>query len=399
MYGLARRLFDASVRPSAAPHHPGSAVARPSSLVALALLGAAQFMLIIDVTVVNVALPSIGQDLARSRCDDMGSDRLHPPLRQPPPARWTARRHVRPATDLPRRHRPVHGGLGGVRSGASDGNILIISRALQGIGAALMSPAALSMVTTIFQGSDRNRALGVWAALGGGGAAFGVVLGGVLAAGPGWQWIFFVNVPVGIAVAIGVSRIIPAAAPDRDGAGIDLPGVLLSVPAIALALYAFVGAGDAGWLSAATLVPLVSPLRCLAPSSGASARRGRRSFVWGSSPIGLSPAGSLDRERVGTPRRIVLPRLALSAAHRRPDAARGRFHLPAGCAGPHRRSSGGLSASRSCRWADCHDLRAHRRIGRPVSPGGSADRRNVLGDVLPGFVLAGVGIERPSWRR
>jgi EmrB/QacA subfamily drug resistance transporter len=139
---------------------------------------------------------------------------------------------------------------------ASDGTVLILSRALQGIGAALMSPAALSIITTTYKGRDRNRALGVWAALGGSGAAFGVVLGGLLAAGPGWQWIFFVNVPVGIVVAIGVGRIIPGLAPERRGGGIDLPGVLLIVPAIALALYAFVGAGDAGWLSATTLLPL-----------------------------------------------------------------------------------------------------------------------------------------------
>ena len=100
------------------------------------------------------------------------------------------------------------------------------------------------------------------------------------------------DVPVAIAVAIGVSRIIPAAAPDRDGAGIDLPGVLLSVPAIALALYAFVGAGDAGWLAAATLVPLGLAVALLGAFVGASARHERRSSAWGSSLIGRSPAGS-----------------------------------------------------------------------------------------------------------
>jgi EmrB/QacA subfamily drug resistance transporter len=222
----------------------------------LFLLGAAQFMLIIDVTVVNVALPSIGRDL--------GLDRAA--------MTWVAIAYTllfgsllllggRLADTFGRR-RIFLAGLGlftaaSAASGlASDGTVLIISRALQGIGAALMSPAALSIITTTFQGPDRNRALGVWAALGGGGAAFGVVLGGLLAAGPGWQWIFFVNVPVGIAVGIGVRRIIPALAPDRLAAAIDLPGVLLIAPAIALALYAFVGAGDAGWLSAATIMPV-----------------------------------------------------------------------------------------------------------------------------------------------
>jgi EmrB/QacA subfamily drug resistance transporter len=213
-------------------------------------------MLIIDVTVVNVALPSIGRDL--------GLDRAA--------MTWVAIAYTLlfgsllllggRLADMFGRRRIFLAGLGlftaaSAASGlASDGNVLIISRALQGVGAALMSPAALSIITTTFQGPDRNRALGVWAALGGGGAAFGVVLGGLLAAGPGWQWIFFVNVPVGIAVGIGVGRIIPTLAPDRLAAAIDLPGVLLIVPAIALALYAFVGAGDAGWLSAATLIPL-----------------------------------------------------------------------------------------------------------------------------------------------
>jgi EmrB/QacA subfamily drug resistance transporter len=221
----------------------------------LVLLGAAQFMLIIDVTVVNVALPSIGRDLGLDR----GA------------MTWVVIAYTLlfgsllllggRLADAFGRRRIFLAGLGlftaaSAASGlASDGNMLIISRALQGIGAALMSPAALSIITTTFQGPDRNRALGVWAALGGGGAAFGVVLGGLLAAGPGWQWIFFVNVPVGIAVGVGVGRIIRALAPDRLAAGIDLPGVLFIVPAIALVLYAFVGAGDAGWLSAATLIP------------------------------------------------------------------------------------------------------------------------------------------------
>ena len=224
----------------------------------LVLLGAAQFMLVIDVTVVNVALPSIGRGLGLDRAG----------------MTWVAIAYTlffgsllllggRLADQLGRR-RIFLAGLGvftaaSAASGlASGGDVLIVSRALQGIGAALMSPAALSIVTTTFQGPDRNRALGVWAALGGGGAAFGVVLGGLLAAGPGWQWIFFVNVPVGIAVAIGVRLIIPALPADRGVAGIDLPGVSLIVPTIALALYAFVGAGDAGWLSAGTLVPLAA---------------------------------------------------------------------------------------------------------------------------------------------
>jgi EmrB/QacA subfamily drug resistance transporter len=223
---------------------------------ALVLLGAAQFMLIIDVTVVNVALPSIGRSLLLDRAA----------------LTWVAIAYTlffgsllmfggRLADTFGRR-RIFLTGLGlfilaSMTSGiAPNGTVLIVARAFQGIGAALMSPAALSIVTTLFQGPDRNRALAIWAALGGSGAAFGVILGGILATGPGWQWIFFVNVPVGILVALGASVIIPAFLADGRPGGIDLPAVALIAPAIGLVLYALTGAGDAGWLSAATLTPI-----------------------------------------------------------------------------------------------------------------------------------------------
>jgi EmrB/QacA subfamily drug resistance transporter len=213
-------------------------------------------MLVIDVTVVNVALPSIGQSLALDRAG----------------LTWVAIAYTlmfgsllmlggRLADTFGRR-RLFLAGLGlftiaSVTSGlAPDGTILIVARGLQGIGAALLSPAALSIITTLYQGPDRGRALSVWAALGGSGAAFGVMLGGALSAGPGWQWIFFVNVPVGILVALGVASIVPALAPERRAGGIDLPAVLTITPAIGLVLYALIGAGDAGWVSFATLAPL-----------------------------------------------------------------------------------------------------------------------------------------------
>lgn len=241
-----------SVRHAADPSAAGG-LARWWPLV---LLGAAQFMLIIDVTVVNVALPSIGRELDLDRAA----------------MTWVAIAYTlffgglllvggRLADSFGRRRIFLSGlvlfTVASVASGlASSGTFLIVARALQGVGAALMSPAALSMVTTMYQGRDRTRALGVWAALGGAGAAFGVVLGGLLAAGPGWQWVFLVNVPVGVAIAIGSARIIPALVPVRAGGGIDLPGVLLAVPAVALLLYSLVGAGDSGWTSIATMGPI-----------------------------------------------------------------------------------------------------------------------------------------------
>lgn len=248
----------AAARPDPMPPAPAPSVATADARRwwILALLGAAQFMLIIDVTVVNVALPSIGRELQLDRAQ----------------LTWIVTAYTllfgsllmlggRLADTFGRR-RMFLTGLGvfvaaSLGSGlAPDGNVLVVTRALQGIGAALMSPAALSMVTTIFQGQERNRALAVWAALGGSGAAVGVVLGGALTAGPGWEWVFFINVPVGVAVALGVTRLIAAAAPPRAGMGIDLPGGLTIAAAIGLVLWAIINAGDAGWLSGSTLVPI-----------------------------------------------------------------------------------------------------------------------------------------------
>jgi len=121
---------------------------------------------------------------------------------------------------------------------------------------ARLSPAALSIVTTTFDGSDRTRALAVWAALSGGGAAVGVVLGGVLTTGVGWQWIFFINVPIGMAVALGVGRILPATKPSDADRHIDVPGALGATATMALLLYGLIGAGDSGWTSVSTILPI-----------------------------------------------------------------------------------------------------------------------------------------------
>jgi EmrB/QacA subfamily drug resistance transporter len=141
---------------------------------------------------------------------------------------------------------------------APSGGVLIAGRALQGVGAALMSPAALSIITTTFGGAERNRALGVWAAIGGTGAAIGVLLSGLLTAGPGWEWVFFVNVPVGVLVAIAAPRVVRAdpARPKRER--VDLPGALTITIATALLIYGLVNAGDDGWGVAGTLLPVLA---------------------------------------------------------------------------------------------------------------------------------------------
>jgi len=219
----------------------------------LALLGVAQFMLILDVTVVAVALPTIGADLGLAR------DTLT----------WVVSAYTLMfgglmllggrAADLYGARRVVLTGLlvftaASLATGlASGAEMLIGGRVAQGIGAAILSPAALSVVTKTFHGDERNKALGIWSALGGGGAAIGVLLGGVLTAGPGWQWVFYINVPIGLVVLVALSRTLPADTPDQSRARLDVPGAVLVTAGTGSAIYALINAGDRGWLSAATL--------------------------------------------------------------------------------------------------------------------------------------------------
>ncbi|WP_243741176.1 MFS transporter [Streptomyces sp. 8K308] len=160
----------------------------------------------------------------------------------------------------------------GLAGGAA---VLIGARMIQGLGAALLSPAALSVVATTFHGPERNRALGVWAAFGGTGSAVGVLVGGVLTAGPGWEWIFYVNVPVGLTLL----ALLPGALPDAARTGhrgvLDVPGALLVTSATATAIYGLTNAGDDGWGAPATLLPCAAGL-CSTPRSPCSSAGRRR---------------------------------------------------------------------------------------------------------------------------
>ncbi|MFC5826400.1 DHA2 family efflux MFS transporter permease subunit [Nonomuraea insulae] len=233
--------------------------ARTGGWTVLVLLCLAQFMLIVDITVVQVALPTIGTDLALDRES----------------LTWVVTTYTlcfgglmvlggRLADALGAR-RTLLAGLGLFTAAslvcglAGSGGVLIAGRALQGVGAALLSPAALSVITTVFHGERRGRALGVWAAIGGTGAALGVLLGGVLTAGPGWAWVFFVNVPIGLAVLAAVPSVVPAGV--RSAAGrrerLDVPGALVVTLATALLIYGLVTAGDGGWTASGTVLPLL----------------------------------------------------------------------------------------------------------------------------------------------
>ncbi|MGV9569279.1 MFS transporter [Streptomyces nigra] len=124
----------------------------------------------------------------------------------------------------------------------------------QGVGAALLSPAALSLVTSTFHGAERNKALGVWAAIGGTGSAAGVLLGGALTDGPGWPWVFFINVPVGLLLLVVLPAVIPVRAPQP--VRLDVPGALLVTAGTASLIYGLVEAGDSGWTDPSTLLAL-----------------------------------------------------------------------------------------------------------------------------------------------
>lgn len=226
--------------------------------VVLVLLCLAQFMLIIDVTVVQVALPSIGSDL------DLGREALT----------WVVTTYTLffggllilggRLTDALGARRTLLTGLA-VFVGASlvsglagDGTVLLVGRAAQGTGAALLSPAALAMITKTFDGAERHRALGVWAAIGGAGAAVGVLLSGVLTAGPGWEWVFLINAPVGLLIAIALPLTVPADRPETQRRAVDVPGALVATTSTALVIYGLVRAGDAGWAAAGTVLPVAA---------------------------------------------------------------------------------------------------------------------------------------------
>jgi EmrB/QacA subfamily drug resistance transporter len=240
-------MRDPATTSTVAAPHP-----HPRRWRTLGLLGVAQLMLILDVTVVAVALPSISADLG------LGRQSLT----------WVVSGYTLAfggllllggrAADLFGARRLVLLGLG-LFVGASllaglapTGWALLAGRVLQGLSAAVLSPSALSLVVRMFDGPERDRALGIWSALGGAGAALGLLLGGLLTAGPGWPWVFFVNVPVGLLLGLGLRRALP---PDLAGGSpgrLDLLGAALVTAATGTLLYALIQAGDRGWTSAAT---------------------------------------------------------------------------------------------------------------------------------------------------
>ncbi len=224
---------------------------------ALAVICAAFFMTILDVSIVNVALPSIGESL------DFSRENLQ----------WVVTAYAITfggflllggrAADLYGRRRVFLVGVvvftvASLLCGLAGSEALLIgARALQGLGAAIISPAALSIVTTTFaEGAERNKALGIWGAMGGSGAAVGVLAGGILTKYLGWEWIFFVNVPVGVLAFVLAPRYVRESRSEQRTSP-DVAGAVTVTAGLALLVYAISQAPDHGWGSSWTISRLV----------------------------------------------------------------------------------------------------------------------------------------------
>jgi EmrB/QacA subfamily drug resistance transporter len=225
----------------------------------LAVVATAFFMTILDVSIVNVALPSIGEDLEFSREN----------------LQWVITAYSIAfggflllggrAADLLGRRRVFLVGVALFTTASlvcglsgSEG-MLIAARAVQGLGAAIIAPAALSIVMTSFEeGAERNKALGIWGALGGSGAAVGVLAGGILTESLGWEWIFWVNVPVGAAVIALTPFVVPESFRETARRRYDPLGAITVTAGLALFVYAISEAPNVGWTTARTILLLAA---------------------------------------------------------------------------------------------------------------------------------------------
>jgi EmrB/QacA subfamily drug resistance transporter len=215
----------------------------------LPVLLVAQLMVILDITAVNIALPHIAADLNLS-----GST-----------ISWTITSYSLifgslllfggRAADLLGRRRMFLTGLGVFTAAsfasamAGSAETLFAARAGQGLGAAILSPAALSIITTAFQGSSRAKALAAWGAVGGAGAAIGVLAGGVLTEFADWRTIFYVNLPVAALLLVAALHIVPSDAEKPRWKGLDIPGAALATTSLAAIVFAITQAGSVGWTS------------------------------------------------------------------------------------------------------------------------------------------------------
>ena len=228
--------------------------ARVNPWLVLVLVCLAQFMVILDATIVNVALPTIQQDL------DMTDTNLQ----------WVVNAYTLMfggflllggrAGDLAGRKKVFLIGLVVFTSAsllcavATTSTWLIVSRGLQGLGAALVSPAALAIVTATFrEGSERTKALGVWAAIAVGGGAVGLLLGGILVQTLSWPWIFLVNIPVGLVAFLLSLKYVPESRDEHAHRSFDIPGAVAVTSGLIALVYGIVRSAELGWGSGEVL--------------------------------------------------------------------------------------------------------------------------------------------------
>lgn len=231
----------------------------------LILLCAAQFMVVLDFSIVNVALPQMQRDLGFSSKD----------------LQWVVSAYAITfggflllggrAADLVGRKRVFLAGLSLFTFASLIGGfaqvqwLLIVARAFQGLGGAMVFPAALSLLTTIFkEGVERNRALATWGAMAAAGFSVGVLLGGILTDGLGWQWVMFVNVPIGLAVMMFTPILIEESRSKIRRGRIDWGGAISVTIGLLLIVYAFIQAPETGWRSLSTIYLFMSAIAFLA---------------------------------------------------------------------------------------------------------------------------------------
>jgi EmrB/QacA subfamily drug resistance transporter len=233
--------------------HSHSTQPGPKQTALLLVLLVAQLMVILDITAVNIALPSLAKDLQLS-----GSQ-----------ISWTITSYSLVfgslllfggrAADLLGRRRLFLTGLGVFTAAslasalAGSAAALFAARAGQGLGAAMLSPAALSIITSCFHGHAKAKALAAWGAVGGAGAAVGVIAGGLLTEFADWRMIFFVNLPVAVLLAVTALHVIPADTAKPRWRGMDLRGALVATASLGAIVYAITQGASAGWTSTQTL--------------------------------------------------------------------------------------------------------------------------------------------------
>ena len=240
---------------------------------AFALLAVAYFMTIVDLTIVNVALPTIGRKLHFPEAD----------------LQWVVTAYELTfggflllggrLADLLGRRRLLMTGLAVFTAAslacalATNDSFMIVMRGVQGLGAALMLPAALSSVMNMFaEGAERNKALGIWGGIGAGGATIGLLAGGALTRYAGWEYIFYLNIPIGAAVMALAPRVVPESRLSISRRRYDPLGALSVTGGLSLAVYAISEAPQVGWGATRTVASLVASAALLAAFLGIETR-------------------------------------------------------------------------------------------------------------------------------